>query len=117
VISSQLYVVTTVTRIRTVISKTPSMCKLHFRNFLSCFFVFTFATCLLSVKLIVDRFLGHFRPRLGRPALWELDSDQHNIGRSGSNLDIENMRYTTFVEKLAKPEISHVTELIYGSIH
>ncbi|KAL9856771.1 Phosphoinositide phosphatase SAC5 [Arabidopsis thaliana] len=40
----------------------------------------------------INVFLGHFRPRLGRPALWELDSDQHNIGRSGSNLDIENMR-------------------------
>lgn len=93
-ISSQLYVVTTVTRIRTVISRTPSMCKLRFRNFLSRFFVFTFASCSFSVNIIsVDRFLGHFRPRLGKPALWELDSDQHNIGRSGSNLDIENMRY------------------------
>ncbi|XP_019090804.1 PREDICTED: phosphoinositide phosphatase SAC5 [Camelina sativa] len=40
----------------------------------------------------INVFLGHFRPRVGRPALWELDSDQHNIGRAGSNLDIENMR-------------------------
>ncbi|VVA91635.1 unnamed protein product [Arabis nemorensis] len=40
----------------------------------------------------INVFLGHFRPQLGKPALWELDSDQHNIARASSNLDIENMR-------------------------
>ncbi|GAB4841940.1 hypothetical protein Ancab_011897 [Ancistrocladus abbreviatus] len=29
----------------------------------------------------INLFLGHFQPEVGRPALWELDSDQHhNIG-------------------------------------
>ncbi|RZS01960.1 hypothetical protein BHM03_00031940 [Ensete ventricosum] len=29
------------------------------------------------------RFLGHFHPQQGKPAIWELDSDQHcNVGRS-----------------------------------
>ncbi|MCL7040143.1 hypothetical protein MKW94_022989, partial [Papaver nudicaule] len=30
----------------------------------------------------INVFLGHFQPQLGRPALWELDSDQNfNVGR------------------------------------
>ncbi|WOL02658.1 phosphoinositide phosphatase SAC3-like [Canna indica] len=30
----------------------------------------------------INLFLGHFQPQQGKPALWELDSDQHyNIGR------------------------------------
>ncbi|XP_074294801.1 phosphoinositide phosphatase SAC2-like [Silene latifolia] len=30
----------------------------------------------------INLFLGHFQPEVGKPALWELDSDQHyNIGR------------------------------------
>ncbi|GMQ07998.1 hypothetical protein CsSME_00051942 [Camellia sinensis var. sinensis] len=33
----------------------------------------------------INVFLGHFRPQQGKPALWEMDSDQHyNIGRHGS---------------------------------
>ncbi|RYR67319.1 hypothetical protein Ahy_A03g013641 isoform F [Arachis hypogaea] len=32
------------------------------------------------------RFLGHFQPQQGRPALWELDSDQHyDVGRHGDD--------------------------------
>ncbi|RRT52442.1 hypothetical protein B296_00017106 [Ensete ventricosum] len=31
----------------------------------------------------IGRFLGHFHPQQGKPAIWELDSDQHcNVGRS-----------------------------------
>ncbi|XP_074591509.1 phosphoinositide phosphatase SAC2-like [Curcuma longa] len=31
----------------------------------------------------INLFLGHFRPQQGKPALWELDSDQHwNLGKS-----------------------------------
>ncbi|XP_024008255.1 phosphoinositide phosphatase SAC5 [Eutrema salsugineum] len=40
----------------------------------------------------INVFLGHFRPQLGSPAIWELDPDQHDIGRTNSNLDIENTR-------------------------
>ncbi|KAH0913053.1 hypothetical protein HID58_036374 [Brassica napus] len=36
----------------------------------------------------INMFLGQSGPQLGRPALWELRSDQHNTG----NLDIENLR-------------------------
>ncbi|XP_010531881.1 PREDICTED: phosphoinositide phosphatase SAC5 [Tarenaya hassleriana] len=41
----------------------------------------------------INMFLGHFRPQLGNPALWELDSDHHyNIGRYSANLDNEYPR-------------------------
>ncbi|CAH2037189.1 unnamed protein product [Thlaspi arvense] len=40
----------------------------------------------------INLFLGHFQPQLESPAIWELDPDQHNIGRTSSNLDIENIR-------------------------
>ncbi|KAM7256926.1 hypothetical protein ACFE04_012667 [Oxalis oulophora] len=37
----------------------------------------------------INVFLGHFQPQEGKPALWELDSDQHyNTGRNGqTNVD------------------------------
>ncbi|XP_031267421.1 phosphoinositide phosphatase SAC3-like isoform X1 [Pistacia vera] len=37
----------------------------------------------------INVFLGHFQPRQGKPALWELDSDQHySMGRNGqTNID------------------------------
>ncbi|KAL9376592.1 hypothetical protein Peur_030712 [Populus x canadensis] len=37
----------------------------------------------------INVFLGHFQPQQGKPALWELDSDQHhNVGRNGqTNVD------------------------------
>ncbi|WJX86631.1 suppressor of actin mutation [Trifolium repens] len=35
----------------------------------------------------INIFLGHFQPQQGKPALWELDSDQHyNLGSHGPNL-------------------------------
>ncbi|PPR84118.1 hypothetical protein GOBAR_AA36594 [Gossypium barbadense] len=41
----------------------------------------------------INLFLGHFQPQQGKPALWELDSDQHySIGRNGSNRYNENAR-------------------------
>ncbi|KAF8114273.1 hypothetical protein N665_0039s0037 [Sinapis alba] len=40
----------------------------------------------------INVFLGKFKPQLGRPALWELRSDQRNTKRSNPNLDIENLR-------------------------
>ncbi|XP_022715351.1 phosphoinositide phosphatase SAC2-like isoform X6 [Durio zibethinus] len=41
----------------------------------------------------INLFLGHFQPQQGKPALWELDSDQHySIGRHGPNLFNENAR-------------------------
>jgi hypothetical protein len=40
------------------------------------FYLFYFCKC---------RFLGHFQPQQGKPALWKLDSDQHySIGRQGT---------------------------------
>ncbi|MCD7454646.1 hypothetical protein HAX54_025539 [Datura stramonium] len=41
----------------------------------------------------INVFLGHFRPQEGKPALWELDSDQHyNVGGHASTLAMENSR-------------------------
>ncbi|KAJ0794444.1 putative SAC domain, polyphosphoinositide phosphatase Fig4 [Helianthus annuus] len=41
----------------------------------------------------INVFLGHYQPQLGRPALWELDSDQHfNVGSRGSSCLEENTR-------------------------
>lgn len=41
----------------------------------------------------INVFLGHFQPQLGKPSLWELDSDQHyNLGRHGSDPVNENSR-------------------------
>ncbi|KAG9159038.1 hypothetical protein Leryth_018582 [Lithospermum erythrorhizon] len=41
----------------------------------------------------INVFLGHFRPQQGRPALWELDSDQHfNVGRHGLGYVVESPR-------------------------
>lgn len=39
----------------------------------------------------INVFLGHFQPQEGKPALWELDSDQHyNVGKHG--ISIHNIR-------------------------
>ncbi|XP_017649486.1 phosphoinositide phosphatase SAC2-like isoform X1 [Gossypium arboreum] len=41
----------------------------------------------------INLFLGHFQPQQGKPALWELDSDQHySVGRHGPNLLNEDAR-------------------------
>ncbi|KAL9247246.1 hypothetical protein vseg_020698 [Gypsophila vaccaria] len=41
----------------------------------------------------INLFLGHFQPEVGKPALWELDSDQHyNIGRLTPSLSDEISR-------------------------
>ncbi|XP_071716624.1 phosphoinositide phosphatase SAC2-like isoform X2 [Rutidosis leptorrhynchoides] len=41
----------------------------------------------------INVFLGHYQPQIGRPALWELDSDQHyNVGGEGSNTFVERNR-------------------------
>ncbi|XP_076890434.1 phosphoinositide phosphatase SAC2-like isoform X2 [Bidens hawaiensis] len=41
----------------------------------------------------INVFLGHYQPQLGRPALWELDSDQHyNVGSRGSSYLDETTR-------------------------
>ncbi|XP_044487636.1 phosphoinositide phosphatase SAC2-like isoform X3 [Mangifera indica] len=41
----------------------------------------------------INVFLGHFQPQQGKPALWELDSDQHyNIGCPDSNFVDEYSR-------------------------
>ncbi|KAK1436932.1 hypothetical protein QVD17_02716 [Tagetes erecta] len=41
----------------------------------------------------INVFLGHYQPQHGKPALWELDSDQHfNVGSHGSSYAEENTR-------------------------
>lgn len=40
------------------------------------------------------RFLGYYQPQQGKPALWELDSDQHyDLGKRFPDLIDENFRY------------------------
>nr|GEV00792.1 phosphoinositide phosphatase SAC2-like isoform X1 [Tanacetum cinerariifolium] len=42
----------------------------------------------------INVFLGHYQPQIGRPALWELDSDQHcNVGSQSSNVFVERSRF------------------------
>ncbi|KAK9078391.1 hypothetical protein SSX86_002448 [Deinandra increscens subsp. villosa] len=41
----------------------------------------------------INVFLGHYQPQIGKPALWEMDSDQHyNVGSQGSNFSVERSR-------------------------
>ncbi|GER53610.1 phosphoinositide phosphatase family protein [Striga asiatica] len=41
----------------------------------------------------INIFLGHFQPQQGKPALWELDSDQHyDVRRRGSDFAEESAR-------------------------
>ncbi|XP_028752162.1 phosphoinositide phosphatase SAC2 isoform X1 [Neltuma alba] len=41
----------------------------------------------------INIFLGHFQPQAGKPALWELDSDQsYNVAKHGSILADDNIR-------------------------
>ncbi|KAL0699609.1 hypothetical protein Bca4012_055731 [Brassica carinata] len=40
----------------------------------------------------INVFLGKFKPQFGKPALWELGSDQQNTMRSSSDLNIKNLR-------------------------
>ncbi|XP_050216554.1 phosphoinositide phosphatase SAC3 isoform X2 [Mercurialis annua] len=41
----------------------------------------------------INIFLGHFQPQQGKPALWELDSDQHySVGRNGQTYMDEDGR-------------------------
>lgn len=50
-----------------------------------------------EVLLLCYRFLGHFQPQHGRPALWELDSDQHlSVGKRDSSFPEEGVRYKLF---------------------
>ncbi|KAL6568327.1 suppressor of actin mutation [Orobanche hederae] len=40
----------------------------------------------------INVFLGHFQPQQGKPALWELDSDQHyDVRRRGSDLNARSI--------------------------
>ncbi|CAN6470015.1 unnamed protein product [Victoria cruziana] len=52
----------------------------------------------------INVFLGHFQPQPDKPALWELDSDQHyNIGRHGQGFDFQKSR--TFRRSLSDGNI------------
>ncbi|XVE97833.1 hypothetical protein REPUB_Repub03eG0052700 [Reevesia pubescens] len=41
----------------------------------------------------INVFLGHFQPQPGKPALWELDSDQHYRGRNGETIVDDDGRF------------------------
>ncbi|XP_060206017.1 phosphoinositide phosphatase SAC2-like [Lycium barbarum] len=58
----------------------------------------------------INVFLGHFRPQEGKPALWELDSDQHyNVGGHASSLAMESSR--SFIKRsLSEGNLSTVKE-------
>ncbi|XP_076901211.1 phosphoinositide phosphatase SAC2-like isoform X1 [Bidens hawaiensis] len=57
----------------------------------------------------INVFLGHYQPQLGRPALWELDSDQHyNVGSHGSSYLEENTR-APFQRSMSDGNILHDT--------
>ncbi|KAG5538020.1 hypothetical protein RHGRI_025193 [Rhododendron griersonianum] len=50
----------------------------------------------------INVFLGHFQPCQGKPALWEMDSDQHySIGRHSFNFADESSRYDLFFDECA----------------
>ncbi|XP_038996579.1 phosphoinositide phosphatase SAC2-like [Hibiscus syriacus] len=52
----------------------------------------------------INLFLGHFQPQQSKPALWELDSDQHSVGSRGSNLLNADAR-TSFKRSLSDGNI------------
>ncbi|KAI3773268.1 hypothetical protein L1987_47793 [Smallanthus sonchifolius] len=55
----------------------------------------------------INVFLGHYQPQHGRPALWELDSDQHhNVGSRCSSYFEENTR-APFQRSLSDGNILH----------
>ncbi|XP_054783191.1 phosphoinositide phosphatase SAC2-like isoform X2 [Prosopis cineraria] len=55
----------------------------------------------------INIFLGHFQPQQGKPALWELDSDQHvHVGRHGPYLGGDSVRLT-FKRSLSAGNIPH----------
>lgn len=58
----------------------------------------------------INVFLGHFQPRQGKPALWELDSDQHySMGRNGqTNVDEDGRSF--FKRSLSDGNILHETD-------
>ncbi|KAL4394557.1 hypothetical protein AHAS_Ahas02G0163900 [Arachis hypogaea] len=42
----------------------------------------------------INLFLGHFQPQQGKPALWEIDSDQYcTVGKHGPSSVNSNVRY------------------------
>lgn len=46
----------------------------------------------------MSSFLGNFQPEPGKPALWELESDQHSVGNGEGN-DEDDERYLSCLEK------------------
>ncbi|KAJ9168099.1 hypothetical protein P3X46_019666 [Hevea brasiliensis] len=55
----------------------------------------------------INVFLGHFQPQLGKPALWELNSDQHySVGRNGQTY-VDQDRRSFFKRSLSDGNILH----------
>uniref|UniRef100_A0A2P2MCH1 SAC domain-containing protein n=1 Tax=Rhizophora mucronata TaxID=61149 RepID=A0A2P2MCH1_RHIMU len=55
----------------------------------------------------INVFLGHFQPQEGKPALWELDSDQHHlVGRNGQTNTDEDSR-SSFKRSFSDGNILH----------
>lgn len=71
--------------------------------------VIGYVLCILLV-----RFLGHFQPQQGKPALWELDSDQHyNVAKHVPFSADDSIRY---VVVFICPDFCHLNliELLRG---
>ncbi|CAA7394982.1 unnamed protein product [Spirodela intermedia] len=63
----------------------------------------------------INLFLGHFQPQQGKPALWELGSDQlYNIGRRDHNFADENSRLS-LKRSLSDGNISSESDLLVSS--
>ncbi|THU57648.1 hypothetical protein C4D60_Mb03t05740 [Musa balbisiana] len=57
----------------------------------------------------INLFLGHFHPQQGKPAIWELDSDQHcNVGKSVHGFVDEYSRLNSPLENLSTENVNGI---------
>ncbi|KDP33975.1 hypothetical protein JCGZ_07546 [Jatropha curcas] len=65
----------------------------------------------------INVFLGHFQPQPGKPALWELNFDQHySVGRNGQTYVDEDGR-TFFKRSLSDGNILHESTLPMSAVN
>ncbi|KAF7843648.1 phosphoinositide phosphatase SAC2-like isoform X2 [Senna tora] len=64
----------------------------------------------------INLFLGHFQPQPGKPALWELDSDQHyNVAKHSPFSADDNIR-STFKRSLSDGNINFENDTAIGKM-
>ena len=72
----------------------PLTCKSEIHIVFACFINFAPGRNDELFDMYFLRFLGYYQPQLGKPALWELDSDQHyDLGKRVTDLIDDNFRY------------------------